>query len=77
MEEGIEGHGHRASELETVPILSKKSGAGKGGVKRRVVDAHALREKANAYPLTRDVVKGAPEIGSCKQLDVLEFIGLG
>lgn len=45
-----------AFELEGVPIRRKESDEGK----RRVADGLAMDEERGAYPLTRDVVKGAP-----------------
>lgn len=41
------------------------------------MDGPTLDEGGNAYPLVRDVVKGAAVNANWEQLDVSDYIGVG
>lgn len=68
-----------ASELKAVPIPRKETGERlrKGGGTKKIVDNPALDQEGKAYPLERDVVKGALTRMNWKRIDDLSYVGLG
>lgn len=65
------------SEMDAVVPPRKRSGEGKGGMKKRVVDGSALDGDEQAHPPAWDnVEKGAAKM-NWMQMDWLNYIGLG
>lgn len=66
-----------ASEMEVLRILQMGRGKGNGARVRRIVEGPAGDEDCLAYPLVRDVVKGAPAGLDWGRVDVLDYVGHG
>lgn len=73
MERGIRERGVPLTELEAGKIPWRRCVERKGGMRRGAVDGPAFDEEGKAYPLARDVAKGASANVSWEGPDVLDY----